>query len=207
MTTASLPAGSIPPGGSTVVGPFTWTPQVVGHECMLMIASADGDLPNTDPATLLPCATGPTPHWRLVPFDNNIGQRNVAPVAGGGRGAGLAASFHNRSFVARNPFELKVEITLEAILPKFLKERGWSVRFLNVDRESFTLPPHGEKTVVFTLVPGKDFSAADVPGGKAGRIEIHTRVDDLLIGGMSYQVDAKLAAPPPEERSTKKIPS
>jgi hypothetical protein len=207
MTTASLPAGSIAPGGSTVVGPFVWTPQVVGHECMLMIASADGDLPNTDPATLLPCASGPTPHWRLVPFDNNIGQRNVAPVAGGGGSAGLAASFRNRSFAARNPFDRRVEITLEAVLPEFLTKRGWSVRFFNVDRESFTLPPRGEKTVVFTLAPGKDFSAADVPGGKAGRIEIHTRVDDLLIGGMSYQVDAKLAAPPPEERSTKKMTS
>ncbi|MGA8499350.1 MAG: hypothetical protein WB764_27975 [Xanthobacteraceae bacterium] len=82
MTTASLPAGSIVSGGSTIVGPFAWTPQFLGQECMLMIASADGDLPNTDPSTGLPCARGPTPHWRLVPFDNNIGQRNVAPVAG-----------------------------------------------------------------------------------------------------------------------------
>jgi zinc metalloprotease ZmpB len=84
MTTASLAAGPIPSRGSIVVGPFVWTPQFVGHECMLMIASADGDLPNTDPSTYLPCATGPTPHWRLVPFDNNIGQRNVTPVIADG---------------------------------------------------------------------------------------------------------------------------
>ncbi len=82
MTTTTLSAGSIPSGESTIVGPFVWTPRFVGDECMLMIASADGDLPNTDPSTGLPCATGPTPSWRLVPFDNNIGQRNVAPVAG-----------------------------------------------------------------------------------------------------------------------------
>jgi hypothetical protein len=81
MTTAVLPADSISSGGSSVVGPFIWTPQFLGNECMLMIVSADGDPPNTDPSTGLPCATGPTPHWRLVPFDNNIGQRNVTPVA------------------------------------------------------------------------------------------------------------------------------
>jgi hypothetical protein len=81
MTTASLPAGSIPSGGSAIIGPFAWTPQFLGHECMLMIAGADGDLPNTDPSAGLPCATGPTPHWRLVPFDNNLGQRNIMPIA------------------------------------------------------------------------------------------------------------------------------
>jgi len=81
MTTAALTAESIASGGSAVVGPFIWTPQFRGQECMLMIASADGDLPNNDPATGLPCAQGPTPHWRLVPFDNNIGQRNVTLVA------------------------------------------------------------------------------------------------------------------------------
>src|SRR5262249_22523773 len=83
MTTASLPADPIASGGSTIVGPFVWTPRLFGSECMLMIASADGDPPNTDPSTGLPCARGPTPHWRWVPFDNNIGQRNVMPVASG----------------------------------------------------------------------------------------------------------------------------
>src|SRR5262249_9493150 len=79
MSTASLLAGSIASGGSTIVGPFVWIPRFAGNESMLMIASAEGDLPNTDLATNLPCASGPTPHWRLVPFDNNIGQRDVSP--------------------------------------------------------------------------------------------------------------------------------
>ena len=199
----SLPARSIPPLGSTIVGPFVWTPQFVGHECILMIASADGDKPNTDPSTLLPCATGPTPHWHLVPFDNNIGQRNVAPVAGGGGPAGLLASFHNRSFAARNPFDRAADITLEAVLPDFLMKRGWAVRFTNADGGAFSLPPRGERTVSFTIVPGADFTAEDVPSGKAGRIEIHTRMEGLLIGGMSYQVDPNLLGPPLEEPSAR----
>ncbi len=196
MTTASLPAGAIPAGGSTIVGPFAWTPQFFGHECMLMIAGADGDLPNTDPSTLRPCAAGPTPHWRLVPFDNNIGQRNVAPVAGGGGSKGLAACFRDRSFTARNPFNRSVQIDLEAVVPDFLMQRGWSVRFLN---DSFPLPPRGDRAVVFTLIPGADFNASDVPAGRAALIEIHTRIEGLLIGGESYQLDPSLEGPPREE--------
>jgi hypothetical protein len=199
MTTASLSAGSIPAGGSAVVGPFTWTPQFVGHECMLMIASADGDLANTDTATLLPCATGPTPHWRLVPFDNNIGQRNVAPVAGGASSGGLTASFANRRFTARNPFDRTARLTLEAVLPDFLARRGWSARFLNAGGERFTLGPRGSRQIVFTLVPGADFAPHDVPkAAKDAPIQIHTRIDGLLIGGMSYHVDPTLKLPPDE---------
>jgi len=49
-----------------------------------MEVSADGDFSNIDPRTFFPCAIGPTQEWQLVPFDNNLGQRNVAPVAGTG---------------------------------------------------------------------------------------------------------------------------
>jgi hypothetical protein len=197
MTTASVSAGSIPSGGSTIVGPFTWTPEFIGHECMLMIATADGDLPNTDPATGLACATGPTPHWRLVPFDNNIGQRNVAPVAGGGGVSGLVASFQNRTFTARNPFDRTARVVLEAVLPQFLVKRGWSVRFQSAGRAMFSLPARGDRKIVFTLVPGADFKPSDV--GKDALIQIHTRIDGQLIGGMSYQVDPKLKHPPNEK--------
>jgi len=199
MTTASVSGGSIASGGSTIIGPFVWTPQFIGHECMLMVASADGDPANTDPATGLPCATGPTPGWRLVPFDNNIGQRNVAPVPGGGGSAGLVGSLHNRSFIARNPFDRPARILLESVLPPFLVERGWSVRFLNPGSDSFSLSGRGNRTVTFTLVPGTDFLASDLPGGSNGLIEIRTRIDGLLIGGMSYQVDPSLKQAPREE--------
>jgi zinc metalloprotease ZmpB len=198
MTTASVSSGSIPAGGSTIVGPFTWTPEFLGHECMLMIATADGDLPNTDPATALACAVGPTPHWRLVPFDNNIGQRNVAPVAGGGGLTGLVASFQNRSFTAKNPFDRAARVALEAVLPAFLQKRGWSVRFQSAGAAAFSLPARGERTVVFTLVPGAEFKPSDVTGGSDALIQIHTRIDGQLIGGMSYQVDPKLRHPPAE---------
>jgi hypothetical protein len=66
---------SIPAGGEVQVGPFTWTPTVLNHECLLAIVSGTAD-PSVA-ATL----TSPVPHAELVRFDNNVGQRNVSPVA------------------------------------------------------------------------------------------------------------------------------
>jgi hypothetical protein len=66
---------SILAGGSVTVGPFTWTPTVLGHECLLAIAHGAAD-----PAiskTLL----NSVPHSEMVRFDNNVGQRNVEPIA------------------------------------------------------------------------------------------------------------------------------
>ena len=45
---------------------------------MFFTVSATGDPCNIDGRVV-----GPIPEWRLVPHDNNIGQRNVAPVASG----------------------------------------------------------------------------------------------------------------------------
>lgn len=75
VTTPQLPAADpIPPGGQAVVGPFEWTPRISGQESLLASASAPGDLSNAD------TVNGAIPHRRLVPFDNNLAQRNVSPT-------------------------------------------------------------------------------------------------------------------------------
>lgn len=68
-------AGPIPSGGQTVVGPFRWTTQVGGMVSLLASVSAAGDLSNAD------TVNGALPHWRLVPFDNNLAQRNMTAAA------------------------------------------------------------------------------------------------------------------------------
>jgi len=80
----SPPGGTIGPGASVVVGPFEWRPQS-SQECILMYVSADGDKSNADIATGCPCANGPTRIDRLVPFDNNMGQRNISVHPGDGK--------------------------------------------------------------------------------------------------------------------------
>lgn len=68
-------SGPLPSGGATVVGPFGWSPPVVGATSLLASASATGDPSNAD------TVTGPIEHWRLIPFDNNVAQRNMSVVA------------------------------------------------------------------------------------------------------------------------------
>lgn len=63
----------VPAGGSARVGPFSWTPQILDHECLLAIASTAAD------HSVVDVYPGPVRHDLLVRFDNNVGQRNVAP--------------------------------------------------------------------------------------------------------------------------------
>jgi hypothetical protein len=67
-------------GGWVRIGPFIWTPQIVDHECLLAIVSGTGDHSISD------IFSGEIEHYILVRFDNNVGQRNVAPVSSTGGG-------------------------------------------------------------------------------------------------------------------------
>jgi hypothetical protein len=193
-TTAEITMpGSIAAGGDAIVGPFEWIPEAIGHECLLAAVSADGDLSNIDPATSSPAAAGPSPHWRLVPFDNNLAQRNVAPVPGGGGGLNLSAAFRGRRFKARNPYKRPATMRLEAVLPDFLVKRGWRLLFENPGGSSFSLGPRGEREIVLGLHPGQDFSEADVGGGAA--IEVRARIDGMTIGGLTYSIDPRMKTP------------
>ena len=94
MSTPEIVVGTLA-GKNTqekIVGPFKWTPIVNawGHDCMMMIASADGD-----PSNVKNIQSGEViEDWRLVPNDNNIGQRNV--TAGSRPRPAPAASWHSR---------------------------------------------------------------------------------------------------------------
>jgi hypothetical protein len=200
MTTASVNVtGTLAPGALVVVGPFEWVPSEIGHECMLMSVSADGDMSNIDPAGALPCAAGPTPHETLARFDNNIGQRNVAPVAGGGGLRGLIESFVHRQFWNNNPYNREIRVHLAVTLPKFLVQRGWQVVFQNPGGASFTLPPRGNRRIVIALKAGADFSAVDVvAAGKDSAIVVSAKTNGYVFGGMSYHIDPNLKTPPAE---------
>jgi hypothetical protein len=196
MTTSQLSAPDLAAGSTEVVGPFSWVPTEVGHECMLMEVSCPGDRSNIDAAGGLPCAFGPTPHWRLIPLDNNLAQRNVAPVAAGGGATGLLASFRDAYFYASNPFDRSVRVTLEVALPSLLTERGWGLRYTS-GAASFTLGPRAVREVRFELTEGADFTGDEVrKAGQDLRIRVRMRVDGSIVGGMSYALDPSLTRPP-----------
>src|SRR5262249_10416914 len=159
MNTAQLAAPDVPANnaGEIIVGPFEWVPTHVGHECIFMIVSADGD-----PSNVGNIAAGDSiPEWRLVSNDNNIGQRNVFPVSGGGT-SGLMNSFGRVEFRLKNPHQKEARMEVRAVLPAFLQRRGWKVGFPSPGGAAFPLGAGESRTVGVRLLPGQDFTPADV---------------------------------------------
>ena len=200
MATPRLNVANIPAGGEVIVGPFRWKPVVVGHECMFMEVSSAADRSNIDPATFFPSANGPTPEWRVVPFDNNIGQRNVAPVAGGGGIRGLLSSFLGRKFKVRNPSEKTSRYEVKAELPKLLSERGWkAILDQRENTLSFALGPGVSRNVSVELKPGAEFTREEVRQARAAKIRLSVFADGNVIGGMTYELDHTLDRAPREQ--------
>jgi hypothetical protein len=80
LSTVQIPVGTLAGNNSEekIIGPFEWIPEtnIYGYDSIIMVVSADNDGSNMDNIT-----TGETIRdWRLVPNDNNIGQRNMIPV-------------------------------------------------------------------------------------------------------------------------------
>jgi len=193
MTTPAAAGASVPAsnGGIVTVGPFEWTPTHIGHECMFMIVSCDGDASNASNIQ----AGDSIPEWRLVPNDNNIGQRNVAPVAGGGGLQGLMASFEKSPIKLKNPGSQRAKMTVVAALPPFLVEKGWKMEFPG--GSAFTLGPKESVQLVPKLVPGEDFTVSEVLSASDHTIQVTGYADGILLGGMAYELDPTLKKPGP----------
>lgn len=146
MDTPQLAApGPVAPAGNTVLGPFVWTPTTYGHECLLAIAGATGD-PGNDTVV-----TGPIAHSRFVPFDNNIGQRNIHPVPA----LNLKAIFkylQKQPIVVTNPFPKAVQVEVVPVLPAYLKQANCRIFFNSAGGSKFRLGPYANQTVVFSAV-------------------------------------------------------
>ena len=186
MTTASLDAGTLGPNNSEekIVGPFTWTPIVnaLGHDCLLMIASAVGDASNVDDFR----AGETMEEWRLVPNDNNIGQRNVYPVPGKSGATGLADVLNGMRFTVGNPNPKRAAMSLKAAIPPELVQRGWSVAFRGLPDALKS----GEKAdVTLDVTKGRDFTPDDVRQMRDPSLVVEAFADGLLVGGVTYAID------------------
>jgi hypothetical protein len=195
FTTAQLSAGTLGPNNTEekTVGPFSWVPTLnaYGHDCMLMIVSATSDPSNIDNFT----AGEVIPEWRLVPNDNNIGQRNVFPIPGGGGEDGLIAGLHGFPMWVGNPNPARAVIDLQVSLPKVLAERGWRLGFQGVREPRFALDSRAQRELRFDLRPGAPFDRADVEAATDRDIVITVLADAGVIGGMTYRLDPTLGRP------------
>ena len=195
MATPQLSAPNVGPNDSEeiIVGPFEWIPSQPDHECMLMIVSSDADGSNIDNF-----GVGDTiPEWRLVPHDNNIGQRNVAPVPGGGGLRALNAAFNPKRFLVRNPNNKVSSFELEYKLPKILLDKGWRMTFDNPGGNRFTLAAGGTQEIFLRLHAGADFTAQEIDATD-NQIVVVTEADGILIGGMNYEIDPNLTNVSPQ---------
>ena len=194
MTTAQLSAPDVPPNNSSeiTVGPFEWVPSQLDHECMLMIVSSDGDPSNIDNFS----GGDSIPEWRLVPHDNNIGQRNVAPVPGGGGFRGLLTAFSPRQFVVRNPHHVTARIEVVPTLPNILLKRNWEFVFHNPGGRAFSLEPGQSREIVLRLKTGNDFTPQDIAQTQDRTIHFETFANGILVGGMSYELDPTMKVAP-----------
>lgn len=194
FATASINAGTLNANNSEekIVGPFEWMPNVnaYGHDCMLMVVKADGDASNVDNFT----AGETIPEWRLVPNDNNVGQRNVSPVPGGGGEQGLMAGLNGVSFFAGNPNPRRGKMTFNVALPSLLTRLGWRLDLVGAG-DGFTLASGAKREVFIRLYPGKPFTRDAVEATKDRDIRIDVLANDNLVGGMTYRLDPDLSRP------------
>jgi hypothetical protein len=186
MTTAQLVAPNIAPNNAAevVVGPFEWTPTHLGHECMLMIASSAGDPSNIDNFT----AGDSIPEWRLVPNDNNIAQRNVAPIS-----ASLeefVKAFEGRTFLIRNPFEEVGKLDIRIQQPQWLTKLGWQLVFKN-DKELKRIDKRSKAEVVMTMKTGEKFDPDFVRKQRDRTITVEVWINGMPTGGMTYVIEPR----------------
>jgi hypothetical protein len=186
---------SIAPGSAAepTVGPFQWEPNinVYGHDCVLMIASVNGDPSNIDNFT----AGETVQEWRLVPNDNNIGQRNVSVVPGGGGGQALIAALHGAIFVAGNNLTRRAKMQLRVQLPKVLTRKRWTLRFKDLAGTAFVLKPGEKRKLQLDLRKGEDFKPADFDSTRDRMITVTLLANGIPLGGNSYLIDPKLKKP------------
>ena len=132
------------------------------------------------------------PEWRLVPNDNNIGQRNVNLIPGGGGGGSLMEALQGFPFWVGNPNPKRAVIDIQVKLPEVLAERGWKLGFAGLRTTRFTLRSREQRELTLEVEPGAPFDRADIESADDRDIEVTVTADGGPIGGMAYRVDPTL---------------
>lgn len=163
-----------------IVGPFQWMPSQVGHECMFFSVSAQGDAGNIDGHVI-----GPIPEWRLVPHDNNLGQRNVHPVDNQLN----LVKWETLPFWIRNHGKRAVRLGLAVKLPPWLAKLGWKFDIPQITKDRVVLKPDSKPLkVVVSMTKGKPFDEKVLDKERDHDIVLTVLHDDAPVGGMTYRI-------------------
>ena len=169
MDTPSITIPNVLPGPANrvVVGPFPWTPTVVAHECVLAVVECANDHAVTqDLAAGAHVADGD-----LVPYDNNIAQRNLVPTP--------AKQGGKRRFTIRNPFDSpkEMELRITGNLPE-----GW--RWTLSEGERVKLGPRERRWVEIDIERGDGPEVTNFEESR--QVQITGVIDGRAIGGMTF---------------------
>jgi hypothetical protein len=134
------------------------------------------------------------------PSRQNIGQRNVQLVPGGGEAATLSASLEGVFFMAGNNFSKPAQMELSVELPRLLAARGWGVSFTGLPARRFRLDAGEKRKVELQVAAGANFSADDVRADADRTIHVTLHGNGMLLGGMSYQLDPDMKQAPTRGR-------
>jgi hypothetical protein len=132
--------------------------------------------------------------WRLVPNDNNIAQRNVVLVPGGGGAKGLTAGLHGKGLWVRNPGRSAATIAVSVVLPPLLAQRGWRIVH-DLPAGGARLNARKRRLVTFDVHTGAPFTKADAKAATKRDIVVTVTANGASIGGMIYRIDPKLDMP------------
>lgn len=178
MNTASLPVANVLPGpaSAVVVGPFPWTPSVVGHECVLAVVECARDRAISQDLA----ASDHIPDGGMVPFDNNIAQRNLVPTSAKVGGTG--------KFVVRNPFEEPKLMRLDVVdnLPE-----GWRWRLPGEGRVELAGGESRWIEIAIDRVAGAEVTEFTEPH----QVQVTGVIDGQPIGGMTFYLAPPSAFP------------
>ncbi|HYW16906.1 MAG TPA: hypothetical protein VE891_12245 [Allosphingosinicella sp.] len=201
MATPQLPGPNLAAGDMVgqIVGPFQWIPSQVGHECMFFSVSANGDAGNIDGHVV-----GPIPEWRLVPHDNNLGQRNVCPVVLPPRPGGVVEiELTKFPFWIRNHGGSKVVTTAKIQIPEWLAKLGWAFAVPKLSRKGIVQKPG--QTIEVTAAQtkrGRPFTPADLARQKDRDIVVCVLQNGMTVGGMTFRLSDRARARAENEPSS-----
>ncbi len=186
--TPSITVPNVLPGlaNRVVVGPFPWTPTVVAHECVLAVVECANDHAVTQD---LPGGTH-VGDGDLVPFDNNIAQRNLAPTP--------AKQGGKRRFTIRNPFDTPKEMELQIThnLPK-----GWKWSLSEPERVKLESRERRWAEITIDRANGAEVTSFDQPH----QLQVTGIIDGQVIGGMTFYLAPPSAFGEPDGESHRRL--
>ena len=152
--------------------------------------SAEGDASNVDKLV----AGETIEEWRLVPHDNNIGQRNVALVPGGGEA--LSAALDGTRFFAGNPSRKSAQMHLRIDARRVRAAKGWRLVADGIEDAGFRLKAGKKREIRLRLAHFTDFAPDDIRQASERDFRVRLYRDGMLAGGMTHRVDPARKALP-----------